>query len=58
MENEIQLLISINYYLSFINITLIIKYMTSIDIRDAEVQQQFTAMRKSSRDADKEQLAE
>lgn len=32
--------------------------MTSIDIRDAEVQQQFTAMRKSSRDADKEQLAE
>jgi len=32
--------------------------MASIDIRDAEVQQQFTAMRKSSRDSDKELLAE
>lgn len=31
--------------------------MTSMDLRDAEVQQHFTAMRKSSRDFDKEVIA-
>lgn len=31
--------------------------MTSMDLRDAEVQQHFTAMRKSSNDCEKEVIA-
>jgi hypothetical protein len=31
--------------------------MTSMDLRDQEVQQHFTAMRKSSRDEEKESIA-
>ena len=32
--------------------------MTSIDLRDAEVQQRFTSMKKANKDAEKELLAQ